>query len=92
MSFYHLTPRERNHVTRAYSQAVYLAQRGFFDHCRIYAPEIPPDVRSKLTGAVGEFLNAYIISELGYLVAGGEQDASDGLTRITPLDVGDDRG
>lgn len=87
MSFDKLTPRERHHVTRAYSQALYYAQRGFYDACRINASEIPPDVRSRLTGVVGQFLEQYVISELGYLVAGGEQDPSDGNTRITPVQI-----
>ena len=85
MSFDKLTVTERNHINRAHSQAVYYAQRGFYDACRIHAPELTPELRSRLTGIVGEFLHAYVIPELGYVISGGEQESSDGLTRITPL-------
>lgn len=87
MSFDKLTVVERNHIMRAHSQAVYYAHRGFYDACRIHAPEMPSELRSKLTGIVGEFLHAYVIPELGYLIAGGEQESSDGLTRINPVGV-----
>jgi hypothetical protein len=86
MSFDKLTANERNHIRRAHSQALYYAQRGFFDACRlnIAEGELSPEVRSKLTGLVGEFLCAYIIPELAYLVQGGEATEGDGLTKIAP--------
>ena len=86
MSFTDLTPRERNHVNRAYSQAVYYAHRGLYDALRIHTPDLPPHQRAKITAIVGEFLGAYVIPELGYLVAGGEQECSDGNTRIAAAD------
>ena len=64
MAYEHLTPRERIRIERAYSQALYYAQRGFADACRVYAPEIPADQRAKLTGVLGTFLHAYVIPEL----------------------------
>ncbi len=91
MSFNDLTPRERHHVQRAYSQAVYFAHRGLYDSLRINTPELPPHLRAKITGLVGEFLAAYVIPELGYLIAGGEQEPSDGNTRITPVDITGER-
>ena len=84
MSFDKLTVAERHHVQRAHSQAVYYAHRGFYDACRINVPELPPEMRSRLTGLMGQFLEAYIIDELAYLLAGGETTEGDGLTRIAP--------
>jgi hypothetical protein len=83
MSFHDLTMRERHHLQRAYSQAVYYAHRGLYDAIRIHMPDLPPRERSRITGIVSNFLNSYVIPELGYLVAGGEEELSDGLTRIT---------
>lgn len=80
MSFNDLSVAERQHVQRAFSQALYYAQRGFFDACRLYAPSLPAAERSKLTGVVGEFIHAYIASELGHLIA----QTSDGNTLIEP--------
>lgn len=68
MAYEHLTPRERIHIERAHSQALYYVQRGFYDALRIYAPHIAPEVRSELTGIVGTFLNAYVVSELACVV------------------------
>ena len=86
MSINQLTVAERNHIRRAHSQAVYYAQRGFYDACRIHAHDLTPEQRSRLTGVVGAFIEQYIINELAYLVNGGEVDASDGLTRIATPD------
>lgn len=86
MSISSLTVAERNHIKRAHSQAVYYAQRGFYDACRIHCHDMTPEMRSRLTGVVGAFIEQYIISELAYLVNGGEVDASDGLTRIAKPD------
>lgn len=86
MSINKLSVAERNHIQRAHSQAVYYAQRGFYDACRINAPELPPELRSKLTGIVGQFLESYVVTELAYLVNGGAQESSDGLTRIATPD------
>lgn len=86
MSINSLTVAERNHIHRAHSQAVYFAQRGFYDACRVNCHDLTPELRSKLTGLVGAFLEQYVISELAYLVAGGAQESSDGLTRIATPD------
>ncbi len=86
MSINNLTAAERNHIKRAHSQAVYYAQRGFYDACRIHAHDMTPELRSRLTGVVGAFIEQYIIAELAYLVNGGEQESSDGLTRIAQPD------
>lgn len=82
MSTDKLTVRERHHLQRAHSQALYFAHRGFYDACRIHTPELDPVLRSRLTGVVGQFLEQYIICELAYLVEGGETTEGDGLTRI----------
>lgn len=82
MSTESLNAKERQHVQRAYSQGLYYIHRGFFDACRMYAPNMTPEERSRLTGAVGEFLLAYLVGELSPLIA---DMASDGNTRITPL-------
>lgn len=82
MSFQDLSLAERNHINRAYSQAVYYAHRGLYDALRIHASEISPATRSKITGAVCEFINAYIVHELAQVIA----PPSDGLTRIAAPD------
>lgn len=82
MSFHDFTPREQHHLNRAYSQAVYLAHRGLFDSLRINAPSLTPAQRNQVTSIVSEFLNAYVISELGQVI----YPPSDGLTRIAPPD------
>lgn len=69
MAYEHLTPRERIHIERAHSQALYYAQRGFADAMKIYAPHVAADVRSQLTGILGTFLHAYVIAELGTVIA-----------------------
>lgn len=83
MSTQSLTASERQRVQRAYSQGLYYIHRGFFDACRMYAPNLSPEERSRLTGAVGEFVLAYIVSELSPLIS---DMASDGNTRIAPID------
>lgn len=80
MSFANLTLRERMHIERAYSQALYYAQRGLFDAMRIYTPSIPPEQRAQLTGVVGEFLTQYVIAELAIVVS-GKADAISPATR-----------
>ncbi|RTL17977.1 MAG: hypothetical protein EKK55_21875 [Rhodocyclaceae bacterium] len=83
MSFHDLSPREQHHLNRAYSQAVYLAHRGLFDSLRIHAPSLTPQQRNQVTTIVSEFLNAYVIPEIGQVI----HPPSDGLTRIAEPDL-----
>lgn len=85
MSFHDLSPREQHCLNRAYSQAVYLAHRGLFDSLRIHAPSLTPQQRSQVTTIVSEFLNAYVIPEIGHVI----HPPSDGLTRIAAPDFDD---
>lgn len=79
----HLTTRERIHIERAHSQALYYAQRGFADACRIYAPHIPAVQRSLLSGVVGRFLLQYVIEELHHVIRGGPEGLPDAPIRDT---------
>ena len=36
---------------------------------KVYAPHVAPEVRSQLTGILGTFLHAYVIAELGTVIA-----------------------
>jgi hypothetical protein len=89
MSYEHLTPRERIHIERAHSQALYYAQRGFADACRIYAPHIPAVQRSLLSGMVGRFLVQYVIEELQHVIRGGSEGLPDAPIRDTATAVFD---
>lgn len=85
MSTESLNVKERQHIQRAYSQGLYYIYRGFYDACRMYAPNMTAEERSRLTGAVGEFVLAYIVGELSPLIS---DMASDGNTRIAaPIDL-----
>lgn len=86
MSFDKLTVNERNHIRRAHQQALRYASRGFFEDCQTHIPDLPPHVRSILTGLVGRFLDNHVVSELVYLMDGGESTEGDGLTRIAKPD------
>lgn len=88
MAYEHLTPREAIHIQRAYSQAVYYAQRGFADAVKINLHTLPAKDRAILTGIVGEFLMAYVIGELAPVVndAARRQAGERGLTLPMTLD------
>lgn len=88
----HLTTRERIHIERAHSQALYYAQRGFADACRIYAPHIPAEHRSLLSGVVGRFLLQYVIDELAHVIHGRAGSMPDAPIRDTAPAVFDPFG
>jgi len=70
MTYEQLTLSERVRIERAFSQAKYFAERGFRDHCAMYAPQVPADIRSAMSGVVARFLLQHVTSDLSAVVAG----------------------
>lgn len=86
-----LTLRERALIERAHSQALYFIHRGLADRLKILAPDVPADLRSKVTGIAGTFLVEYVSDPLGAVVASLVRDdaapPSDDRAPETTIDI-----